>query len=577
MSGNRNLSVLIISFVIISMIMPISTGNAEAIIAEHFACGEFVLIPDSVIENIGTDYDIYYVHTSHGNQIMTGIAEVYAEDNFYVPPPFHEVSDDLGGSGDTTWAPGTRAYLNAHPECNMAMFSWCGGCSDNTEEGINIYLAKMEELEADYPGVICIYMTGHLDGSGVDGNLYARNNQIRAYCNSNDKILFDFADIESYDPDGAYYPDETDYCNWCTDWCATHTCPECGCAHSQCFNCYQKGKAWWWMMARIEGWNPSEWVCGDVNADGSVNISDANWISGYLFRGYPAPIGDADVDECGSVNMSDIVYLIDYVFDSGPAPCEGSVTCELPVGENTIILGCPVEAMGNTGDSVAIPVYLKSDTALAGFSCGFQFNSEDIEITSVDLTGSVIALDQGVFQYNVFPDFSADYGKVTVGWYYIPLALTPVPVQDSGLLFTIWVKIQSGTLAQTVDIDTTSSFATNPDIEFILSPVGGGSIKPGYNDCGSADLIIVNPDNICGDANGDLTVNVSDAVRIINWVFAGGNPPVPLACGDANGDCNVGVSDAVYIINYVFAGGNPPGDCSFGCSLWPNGDCGPFK
>jgi hypothetical protein len=28
-------------------------------------------------------------------------------------------------------------------------------------------------------------------------------------------------------------------------------------------------------------------------------------------------------------------------------------------------------------------------------------------------------------------------------------------------------------------------------------------------------------------------------------------------CGDANGDASVNVSDAVYIINYVFVGGDP--------------------
>ena len=65
---------------------------------------------------------------------------------------------------------------------------------------------------------------------------------------------------------------------------------------------------------------------------------------------------------------------------------------------------------------------------------------------------------------------------------------------------------------------------------------------------------------ICGDANSDETVNVSDAVYIINYVFVGGNPPDPLCKGEANGDGKVNVSDAVYIINYVFVGGQPPVD-----------------
>jgi len=63
-----------------------------------------------------------------------------------------------------------------------------------------------------------------------------------------------------------------------------------------------------------------------------------------------------------------------------------------------------------------------------------------------------------------------------------------------------------------------------------------------------------------GDANGDNTVNVGDAVYVINYVFKNGPPPTPWTkCnGDANGDCSCNVGDAVYIINYVFKNGPNP-------------------
>ncbi|MBD3218653.1 MAG: hypothetical protein GF310_10280 [candidate division Zixibacteria bacterium] len=81
----------------------------------------------------------------------------------------------------------------------------------------------------------------------------------------------------------------------------------------------------------------------------------------------------------------------------------------------------------------------------------------------------------------------------------------------------------------------------------------------------------------CGDANFDLSVNVSDAVWVINYVFIGGDEPQPvLACGDANSDDFVNVSDAVWIINYVFIGGGAPSTCSPGSPNWYNGDCCPF-
>lgn len=65
-------------------------------------------------------------------------------------------------------------------------------------------------------------------------------------------------------------------------------------------------------------------------------------------------------------------------------------------------------------------------------------------------------------------------------------------------------------------------------------------------------------EHLCGDANGDGTVNVGDAVFEISYVFKGGPPPDPPLVGDANcdGDCNVG--DAVYLITHIFKSGPPP-------------------
>ncbi|MCP4568350.1 MAG: M6 family metalloprotease domain-containing protein, partial [FCB group bacterium] len=61
-----------------------------------------------------------------------------------------------------------------------------------------------------------------------------------------------------------------------------------------------------------------------------------------------------------------------------------------------------------------------------------------------------------------------------------------------------------------------------------------------------------------GDANGDGDINVGDAVYMINYVFKGGDEPIPVGAGDANGDCTLNVGDGVYLINYVFKGGDPP-------------------
>lgn len=61
-----------------------------------------------------------------------------------------------------------------------------------------------------------------------------------------------------------------------------------------------------------------------------------------------------------------------------------------------------------------------------------------------------------------------------------------------------------------------------------------------------------------GDANGDTSLNIGDAVFLITYIFKSGPEPDPYDQGDANCDFSVNIGDAVYIINYIFGGGPPP-------------------
>jgi hypothetical protein len=61
-----------------------------------------------------------------------------------------------------------------------------------------------------------------------------------------------------------------------------------------------------------------------------------------------------------------------------------------------------------------------------------------------------------------------------------------------------------------------------------------------------------------GDANGDTGIDLSDAVYLISYIFAGGAVPVPLTSGDVNCDTAIDISDVVYVLAYIFAGGLAP-------------------
>lgn len=321
---------ILVWVVLLFLLLPVSV-SAQALIVDHNAAVEFDDIPDQWIEQVKQDFRISYGHTSHGSQIITGMnllsgerddahlidcghygsaGVLYSccEDYGYTLPEGTlsfwdgemDGASDLGNPDRTAWADATRNHLDGvGGDRNLIIWSWCGQHATATTSEIDLYLSLMNQLEQDYPDVTFVYMTGHLNsGSGPpDGMTYLRNKQIRDYCINNDKVLFDFADIESWDPDGNYYPQEDDACNWCSDWCSTHSCPSCStCAHSHCFNCYNKGKAFWWMLAKLAGWDggsPSQ-ECSDGTPYGQCSISQPEYCDNGIL------VDDCNTCDCPS-------------------------------------------------------------------------------------------------------------------------------------------------------------------------------------------------------------------------------------------------------------------------------------
>jgi len=329
---------LIIGMIAILAMVP--SACADAIIIDH-TCTDLSEIPDEWIVKAKDTFNISYGHTSHGSQIVTGMSFLrddagslywYDDDGTNGGLSLHDrtPSGDLGNPDRYTWAARTRTMLeNSNNDRNVVMWSWCGQ-ADTTEANMQIYLDLMTELEADYPEVIFIYMTGHLNGTGEDGNLNQRNNQIRAHCIANNSVLFDFADIESYDPDGNYFLDRgaTDSCNyndgnWADEWCAAHPgsdlCDSCSCAHSKPLNCNLKGRAFWHMMARLASRDvgqPEQPICGDVTDDGVVNTVDLVLLLKHCVNPAGNPIAHecaGDIDGNAHINSLDVLMLMGYI------------------------------------------------------------------------------------------------------------------------------------------------------------------------------------------------------------------------------------------------------------------------
>ncbi|MDD4954140.1 MAG: PKD domain-containing protein, partial [Candidatus Omnitrophica bacterium] len=236
---------------------------------------------------------IAYGHTTYGSQITTGMTGLVNFANsgtsllhsLYAPDSFawnsggtdgaldirdYFVEGDLGDPDRITWANRTRAFLNdpANFDINVVIWSW-EDQADTSISNIDSYLSEMAKLSVEYPTTYFVYMTGHVNGSARTSLLHKANDYIRTYSQANYVILYDFADIESWDPDGNYYGNKLvnencDYDsdgngtrdkNWATAWQGKY--PEgvawfnCAPAHTQALNADLKAYAAWMMFATI--------------------------------------------------------------------------------------------------------------------------------------------------------------------------------------------------------------------------------------------------------------------------------------------------------------------------------------
>ena len=78
-----------------------------------------------------------------------------------------------------------------------------------------------------------------------------------------------------------------------------------------------------------------------------------------------------------------------------------------------------------------------------------------------------------------------------------------------------------------------------------------------------------------GDANSDGTINLTDGIQILNFLFGGTGAPACVDAADIDDDGTVILTDAIRLINWLFRGDAAPSPPTPSTGSYLKVDCGP--
>ena len=220
-------------------------------------------------------------------------------------------------------------------------------CFIDPDASFTYYRDALLGLEAAYPGKIFVWWTIPLQTSG-NAARQSFNDQVRAYAKANNKPLFDIADIEAYDAAGSHVVDtggiELQAAGWSSDG-----------GHLNSTGGQRVASGWWWIMARLAGWNPG--------ATPTLTINDTSIAEGHT--GTKTATLTVRLSAASSTPVT-----VQFVAGTATGPGTGHI-CDPPIGLADV--SNPTTVVGTGTPASCTEVALRAAVANGGvitFNCG---------------------------------------------------------------------------------------------------------------------------------------------------------------------------------------------------------------
>lgn len=237
-----------------------------------------------------------------------------------------------------------------------------------------------------------------------------------------------------------------------------------------------------------------------------------------------------------------------------------SAVISIPVNRLTV-----TSSTTSPGSQIDIPILADLELPTEGFAFPISFDPTVTVIEGASIAGSSASAAD-------FLSFETDApaGVATVSLLMDFDNIVTIPAGTDVPICLLQTSIDESASAGTTTDLVLPVVAGSPPVEAVIVQNNGAGYAPLRID----GVITIEGNStfafLRGDSNADATVDIADAVALLDYLFSAGSTSNCMDASDANDDESVDVADAVQILDLLFSAGDPlPAPGSDSCGIDP--------